>query len=74
MEYGILVKIINNKYAIICHGEYEKMYKLSQNLNDNYMIFEISKSKLDEIITNADKIDTEIKNLIQKKSELESIS
>lgn len=74
MEYAILVKIIDNKYIVSSYGEYEKLYKVYRNLNDEYMILEIDLQELEEIKHDSCKLQEKVEELIQKKKDMESIN
>lgn len=74
MEYAILVKIIDNKYIVSSYGEYEKLYKVYRNLNDEYMILEIDLQELEEIKHDSCKLQEKVEELIQKKKDMDSIN
>ena len=74
MEYAILVKIIDNKYIVSSYGEYEKLYKVYRNLNDEYMILEIDLQELEEIKHDSCKLQEKVEELIQKKKDMENIN
>ena len=74
MEFAILVKIIDNKYIVSSYGEYEKLYKVYRNLNDEYMILEIDLQELEEIKHDSCKLQEKVEELIQKKKDMDSIN